>query len=128
MPIHRNDHRSAPRADPFGLPLVPGFAAGFLDLPDVLARRLVECDQKRSLARAEVQDDEITVKQRRRSIPPDVMAFAQVAAPELVAVEIVTDEPRRTVGCDHTLSVRYRRRGAIGIRFVSRFFLLVLHV
>src|SRR5437879_4909404 len=54
------------------------------------------------------------------------MALAQVAAPELVALEVIAEHARRTMGDHNTFAVGGRRRRTIRVCGVRRLFVAVL--
>src|SRR5207247_8996691 len=97
--------RRAPRPEPFALAFVARPAARLVHLPNVVAGLLVESDQKRPLAGAEVEEDEVLMQDRGRRVAPDVQALAKVAVPELAAVDAVAPDAGRAVRDEDALAV-----------------------
>src|SRR5262245_44981976 len=106
----RNDG-CGPGAQPIGLSLAEA-AAGNIALPDFLAGVFVDGQEELSLSGPTPEDDKIAIKDRRRCSAPEVIEFAQVVAPQLLAVEIIADHAGRAVTGDDLLTVGHRGRGA----------------
>lgn len=92
--------------------------------PHRAARALVDREEVRGLARAEVEKTQVAVDHRRRRAAPDVHLPAEVGAPpEFAAVAVEAEE---SVGCerhDHPLAVRHGRSGAVRVGLVRRLLL-----
>src|SRR5260370_21443532 len=111
MPGKFGDHGRAPGTEPF-LGVVAELPARLIVLPDLVAGFLVQRDQELSFARPAPKDDVIAVQDWRRGIAPDVELLAQVAVPELLAVQVEADQPRRAKAGVHALAIGRRRAAA----------------
>src|SRR5262249_28347896 len=85
----------------------------------------VDRKQNLTVSRADPEDGQIVVQDRRRGVAPDVDHLADVLAPQLLAIKAVAEQAGRAVTDKDALPVRDRRSGAEGIGVVRRLFFLV---
>ena len=92
--VHVAQNRIAPRTDPDIHVLLAGLgiactAARFIVLPHGLARALLHRDEKRFLSWPHIEIAKITSDYRRGRVTPDVHLLAEIALPQLFAVQVV---------------------------------------
>lgn len=102
-----------------------GIPVGFVPGPDGFACSFVEGGEEGAFAGAVVVDAEVAVEDGGGGVAPFVGDGAEVAVPELFAVEVVGDESGGTEGGDDDLAVGGGGGGAVGVGAVGGFGLVI---
>jgi hypothetical protein len=102
-----DDDRGAPRSHvAFAVGVGVAVALdGLLRLPERLAAGEVEGGDEDALPGPAVEDDAVLVEDGRVSVAPGMAEFAEVPLPELLAVQVVAEEPGGVVEDDDALAV-----------------------